>query len=385
MKNLPILFLLFLLAACVPAVTESPVTIDMPAPTNTPVPTATATMPPSPTPTESPEQEAARIAQNILNGESVNLNGLTEQQRSAVMEVLKENQTVLAQQVLDGKLSLADITENWTFEQKMALAEISYDKNQPNIFPTLIEYAENEQGDKVEGTLHYFDGKKWNELEPMLGLNGKQIPWGESYMTGTTEGEMKLSDMFGNAAGVEWDKVFDGQVKAMSQLKEKSKVEEILNFNADNAQLLFVQMYPEKKSEFIRLGKKLGFYETPVKIVIEKEGIIYVVQTNMNMGGRIYVYNSDSERVVNYSATDFHDAINLNSQRLVYQNGFVGIPTHDMTVHFLIGALNNRDELSANELEYLNGNLESNWSETITELKIDENDSIPVRHFIFAP
>lgn len=52
MKNLPVLFLLVLLTACAPAVTEPPAPTETPVPTNTPAPTATII--PSPTPTATP-------------------------------------------------------------------------------------------------------------------------------------------------------------------------------------------------------------------------------------------------------------------------------------------------------------------------------------------
>jgi|GEM_PF-6068903 len=52
MKTLPVLFLLVLLTACAPAVTEPPAPTETPVPSNTPAPTATII--PSPTPTATP-------------------------------------------------------------------------------------------------------------------------------------------------------------------------------------------------------------------------------------------------------------------------------------------------------------------------------------------
>jgi|GEM_PF-5311250 len=68
MKNLPVLFLLFLLTACQPA-PESPAPSATPIPIGTPIPTATAIPSPTPTPTESPEEAAARLAQLVRTGE----------------------------------------------------------------------------------------------------------------------------------------------------------------------------------------------------------------------------------------------------------------------------------------------------------------------------
>jgi hypothetical protein len=103
MQNLPVLFLLVLLASCSPAVTEVPGPTDAPITTNTPAPTATAPLPPSPTPTESPEQAAARLAQDVLDGTLTDLSSLDEQQRLAVIEILTEHIPEVAGMVIQNQ------------------------------------------------------------------------------------------------------------------------------------------------------------------------------------------------------------------------------------------------------------------------------------------
>jgi hypothetical protein len=103
MKIFPVLFLLVLLAACAPAITEVPGPTDAPIASNTPAPTATATLPPSPTSTESPEEAAARLAQNVLDGNITDLSSLGEQQRSAVIEILAEHIPELAGKVIQNQ------------------------------------------------------------------------------------------------------------------------------------------------------------------------------------------------------------------------------------------------------------------------------------------
>ncbi len=121
MKTLPILFLLVLLTACVPAVTESPGPTDTPAPPNTPVPTGT--LPPSPTPTESPEEAAARITQNVLDG-TLTLGELSAEERELVYETLQQMEfSVLAQAVLHERINLEAIAADWDVNQRMELSE----------------------------------------------------------------------------------------------------------------------------------------------------------------------------------------------------------------------------------------------------------------------
>jgi hypothetical protein len=103
MQNLPVLFLLVLLASCSPAVTEVPGPTDAPITTNTPAPTATATLPPSPTPTESPEEAAARLVQDVLDGTLADLSSLDEQLRLAVIEILTEHIPELAGMVIQNQ------------------------------------------------------------------------------------------------------------------------------------------------------------------------------------------------------------------------------------------------------------------------------------------
>jgi hypothetical protein len=122
MKNLPVLFLFVLLAACAPAITEVPGPTDAPIATNTPAPTATATLAPSPTPTESPEEAAARLAQDVLNGNITNLADLDEQQRSAVVEILAEHIPELAAMVIHDQNIYAELTAGWDIEMRKALA-----------------------------------------------------------------------------------------------------------------------------------------------------------------------------------------------------------------------------------------------------------------------
>jgi hypothetical protein len=121
MKILPILFLLVLLAACAPTMTEVLGPTDTPAPPKTPAPTAT--LPPSPTPTESPEEAAAQIAQNVLDG-TLTLGELNTEERESVYEILQQMEfSVLAQAVLHEKINLETIAADWDVNQRMALSE----------------------------------------------------------------------------------------------------------------------------------------------------------------------------------------------------------------------------------------------------------------------
>jgi hypothetical protein len=142
MKNLPVLLLLVLLAACSPAVTEVPGPTDAPITTNTPAPTATATLAPSPTPTESPEQAAARLAQDVLDGNMSDLSDLDEQQRVAVIEILAEHIPELAAMVIRDQNIYAELTAGWDVEMRKALA---------------IEIAEQINANKTVNTEHVKD------------------------------------------------------------------------------------------------------------------------------------------------------------------------------------------------------------------------------------
>jgi hypothetical protein len=140
MKIFPVLFLFILLAACAPAITEVPGPTDAPIATNTPVPTAT--LPPSPTPTESPEEAAARLAQDVLDGNISALSGLEEQQRMAVIELLAEHIPELAGMVIRDQNIYAELTAGWDVEMRKALA---------------IQIAEQINANKAVNTEHVKD------------------------------------------------------------------------------------------------------------------------------------------------------------------------------------------------------------------------------------
>jgi hypothetical protein len=147
MKIFPVIFMFFLFAACAPAVTEVPGPIDAPIATNTAVPTATATLPPSPTPTESPEQAAARLAQDVLDGTLTDLSSLDEIE--AVSELLME---ILAQRIIDGTGNLATITKNWGLDEKIELSEKIveiYKQEVESLTSTVWTYRENPYSDEV--------------------------------------------------------------------------------------------------------------------------------------------------------------------------------------------------------------------------------------------
>jgi hypothetical protein len=140
MKTLPILFLLILLVACAPAVTESPVPTKTHVPTNTHVSTATATatLPPSPTPTESPEEVAARLAQDVLDG-LVTFDELNAEQREAIYDQMTDL-------FLDKKSTWSELTNNLSSEESFDLSRLLTEKLNHKRPRELFIYAERSSG-----------------------------------------------------------------------------------------------------------------------------------------------------------------------------------------------------------------------------------------------
>ncbi|MBS4060447.1 MAG: hypothetical protein KG029_08615 [Bacteroidetes bacterium] len=148
-----------------------PVIMDtLPAPTNTP--TATATLPPSPTPTESPEEAAARLAQDVLDGNITDLSGLDEQQRSAVFEILDEHIPELAAMVIQNQNRYAGLVLPLPEEAQRAIhLEIAAQINANKLFnPTHT----NGSGVKIG---FYEGGNTWfvREIPSDPSLSGKEL------------------------------------------------------------------------------------------------------------------------------------------------------------------------------------------------------------------
>jgi hypothetical protein len=257
--SLLILLAVYGLSACNPAaaVPKAGVT-----PTATPAPTVTPTPELTATPT------LPELADLYAQGQAPYPANLTPDQQAAFDAALTK------------KLMAMPLSERKTRAQKEWTAG-SID------CPTVVEYQSDDQGNVVEGPLHYYDGQTWQRMEQMYTPEGVPVPWGDTYYTGNPADMERFDALFKRK----------DQTRTISAGLAKKFAVEANSYKEDNMpmgenpQVLFLQFIPDNKAWRSVPRPTDGLYVNSGYLVIKKDGRVVVQKAEVHFWVNNYFLN----------------------------------------------------------------------------------------------